>query len=57
MEETGKVNVGIFVLTRNEKKAYITKTMEIMDKDRFRKDLGGLTEAYTEVLKRMEQGN
>ena len=34
-----------------------SKTMEIMDKDRFRKDLGGLTEAYTEVLKRMEQGN
>jgi len=31
-----------------------SKTMEIMDKDRFRKDLGGLTEAYTEVLKRME---
>ena len=33
-----------------------SKTMEIMDKDRFRKDLGGLTEAYTEVLKRMESG-
>lgn len=31
-----------------------SKTMEIMDKDRFRKDLGGLTEAYTEVLHRME---
>lgn len=33
-----------------------SKTMEIMDKDLFRKDLGGLTEAYTEVLKRMESG-
>ena len=30
------------------------KTLEIMDKDRFRKDMGGLTEAYQEVLKRME---
>jgi phosphoribosylaminoimidazole-succinocarboxamide synthase len=30
------------------------KTLEIMDKDRFRKDMGGLTEAYTEILKRME---
>lgn len=31
-----------------------SKTLEIMDKDRFRKDMGGLTEAYQEVLKRME---
>ncbi len=32
------------------------KTMEIMDKDRFRKDLGGLTEAYEQVLSRIESG-
>ncbi|MFH1262394.1 MAG: phosphoribosylaminoimidazolesuccinocarboxamide synthase [Pseudomonadota bacterium] len=30
------------------------KTMEILDKDRFRKDLGGLTEAYEEILRRIE---
>lgn len=30
------------------------KTLEIMDKDRFRKDMGGLREAYAEVFKRLE---
>ncbi len=30
------------------------KTMEILDKDRFRKDLGGLAEAYEEIWRRME---
>lgn len=33
------------------------KTQEIMDKDRFRKDLGGLTEAYENVLSRIESEN
>lgn len=28
-------------------------TGEILDKDRFRKDLGGLTDAYTEVARRL----
>jgi len=30
-----------------------TKTNEIMDKDRFRKDMGGLREAYQEVARRL----
>mgnify|MGYP001544995693 CR=1 FL=1 len=29
------------------------ETREILDKDRFRKDLGGLTDAYTEVARRL----
>jgi phosphoribosylaminoimidazole-succinocarboxamide synthase len=29
------------------------KTGEIMDKDRFRQDMGGFIEAYTEVLERV----
>ncbi|MBE0705212.1 MAG: phosphoribosylaminoimidazolesuccinocarboxamide synthase, partial [Afipia sp.] len=29
------------------------KSNEKMDKDRFRRDLGGLLEAYTEVAKRL----
>jgi len=28
---------------------------EKMDKDRFRRDLGGVTEAYQEVLRRLQQ--
>ncbi len=32
-----------------------TKTGEKMDKDRFRRDLGGLEEAYQEVLARLQQ--
>jgi phosphoribosylaminoimidazole-succinocarboxamide synthase len=32
------------------------KTMDILDKDRFRKDLGGLAEAYEEILRRIEGG-
>lgn len=31
------------------------KTMKILDKDRFRKDLGGLTHAYQDVLDRIEK--
>lgn len=31
------------------------KTLEIMDKDRFRKDLGGFIEAYEEVYRRLEK--
>lgn len=31
------------------------KTGKILDKDRFRKDLGGLAEAYTEVLDRLNR--
>ena len=30
-----------------------SKTMEKMDKDRFRRDLGNVEEAYQEVLKRL----
>jgi len=30
-----------------------SKTNEKMDKDRFRRDLGGVEEAYQEVLKRL----
>lgn len=33
------------------------KTMDILDKDRFRKDMGGLAEAYEEILRRMELGH
>ena len=31
-----------------------TKTLESLDRDRFRKDLGRITEAYNEILKRLE---
>ncbi|MDE6182359.1 MAG: phosphoribosylaminoimidazolesuccinocarboxamide synthase, partial [Eubacteriales bacterium] len=30
-----------------------TKTKEKLDKDRFRQDLGNVTEAYEEILKRL----
>ena len=30
------------------------KTHEKLDKDRFRRDLGGVEEAYAEIMKRME---
>ncbi len=33
------------------------KTLDILDKDRFRKDLGGLAQAYEKVLSRIEQGH
>ena len=32
-----------------------TKTGEKLDKDRFRRDLGGVEDAYAEVMKRLEQ--
>ena len=32
------------------------ETNEKMDKDRFRRDLGGVEEAYGEMLRRVEQG-
>jgi phosphoribosylaminoimidazole-succinocarboxamide synthase len=32
-------------------------TMDILDKDRFRKDMGGLIEAYQDVFNRMERGS
>lgn len=32
-----------------------TKTGENLDKDRFRRDLGGVEDAYAEVMKRLEQ--
>ncbi|MBQ3519929.1 MAG: phosphoribosylaminoimidazolesuccinocarboxamide synthase [Clostridia bacterium] len=32
-----------------------TKTREKLDKDRFRRDLGGVEDAYAEVMKRLEQ--
>lgn len=34
-----------------------TKTREKLDKDRFRRDLGKIEEAYKEVLKRVESGS
>ena len=30
------------------------KTHEKLDKDRFRRDMGGVEEAYAEIMKRME---
>ncbi len=32
------------------------KTLEKMDKDRFRRDLGGIEEAYKQLLKRLSEG-
>ena len=32
-----------------------SKTKEKLDKDRFRRDLGGVEEAYAEIMKRLEQ--
>ena len=31
-----------------------SKTHEKLDKDRFRRDLGGVEEAYAEIMKRLE---
>ena len=32
----------------------VSKTHEKLDKDRFRRDLGGVEEAYAEIMKRLE---
>ena len=32
-----------------------SKTHEKLDKDRFRRDMGGVEEAYTEIMKRLEE--
>ncbi len=32
-----------------------TKTKEKLDKDRFRRDLGGVEDAYTEIMRRLEE--
>lgn len=59
--EFGKDEKGTIILadeiSPDSCRLWDAKTMEIMDKDRFRKDLGGLTEAYQAVLGRMEAGN
>ena len=34
-----------------------SKTHEKLDKDRFRRDLGGVEDAYREIMKRITSGN
>ena len=34
---------------------YGIKTNEKLDKDRFRRDLGGVEEAYAEIMKRLQE--
>ena len=40
-------------ISPNSCRLWDVKTNDKMDKDRFRKDLGGMVEAYTEVARRL----
>ncbi|MCB0271464.1 MAG: phosphoribosylaminoimidazolesuccinocarboxamide synthase [Bdellovibrionales bacterium] len=57
--EFGKNKKGEIVLadeiTPDGCRLWDKETGKILDKDRFRKDLGGLAEAYTEVLERLSK--
>ncbi|HLG19615.1 MAG TPA: phosphoribosylaminoimidazolesuccinocarboxamide synthase [Bdellovibrionota bacterium] len=59
--EFGRDNQGSLLLadeiTPDGCRLWDAKTMEILDKDRFRKDLGGLVEAYDLVWDRMQKGH
>ena len=57
--EFGKVADGSIVLadeiSPDTCRLWDSKTGEKLDKDRFRRDLGGVEDAYTEVMKRLEE--
>ena len=55
--EFGRLENGAIVLadeiSPDTSRLWDSKTHEKLDKDRFRRDLGGVEEAYDEVMKRM----
>ena len=57
--EFGKLSDGTIVLadeiSPDTCRLWDSKTGEKLDKDRFRRDLGGVEDAYAEVMKRLEQ--
>ena len=44
---------GSFWRTRSACRLWDSATGEKLDKDRFRRDLGGVEEAYAEIMKRL----
>lgn len=59
--EFGKTSDGTIVLadeiSPDTCRLWDSKTGEKLDKDRFRRDLGGVEEAYAEVMKRLRQAS
>ena len=59
--ELGKTSDGTIVLadeiSPDTCRLWDSKTGEKLDKDRFRRDLGGVEEAYAEVMKRLRQAS
>ncbi len=57
--EFGKLDDGTIVLadeiSPDTCRLWDSKTKEKLDKDRFRRDLGGVEEAYSEIMKRMKK--
>ena len=57
--EFGKLSDGTIVLadeiSPDTCRLWDSKTSEKLDKDRFRRDLGGVEDAYAEVMKRLEE--
>ena len=57
--EFGRTADGTLVLadeiSPDTTRLWDTKTLESLDRDRFRKDLGKISEAYMEILKRLEK--
>ncbi|MCF0142676.1 MAG: phosphoribosylaminoimidazolesuccinocarboxamide synthase [Parasporobacterium sp.] len=57
--EFGKLSDGTIVLadeiSPDTCRLWDSKTHEKLDKDRFRRDLGGVEDAYAEVMKRLEE--
>lgn len=57
--EFGKLSDGSIVLadeiSPDTCRLWDTETKEKLDKDRFRRDLGGVEDAYAEVMKRLEE--
>lgn len=57
--EFGKISDGSIVLadeiSPDTCRLWDSKTGEKLDKDRFRRDLGGVEDAYAEVMKRLEE--
>ena len=55
--EFGKVSDGSIVLadeiSPDTCRLWDSKTREKLDKDRFRRDLGGVEDAYAEIMKRL----
>ena len=56
--EFGRLSDGTLVLadeiSPDTSRLWDVKTHEKLDKDRFRRDMGGVEEAYAEIMKRME---